>query len=90
VKRKLPLPKNEDKIKAKSALALKNTTSSEVVETRLRVLSGDQLDKSFRSMGIEYNYTLPDVIVEERKKMKIIDTQKILKEIRDDMDKHLS
>jgi hypothetical protein len=54
------------------------------------LLSGDELDKSFNSIGIKYNYTSPDAIVEKRKKMKIVDTQNILDEIRDEMDERLS
>jgi hypothetical protein len=73
MKRKLTLSIDDDVIKkSKSALALKNITLSEFVENDLKLLlSGDELDKSFNRIGIEYNYTSPDKIVEKRKKMKI-------------------
>jgi len=92
MKRKLTLSIDEDVInKVKSALALKNITLSGFVENYLKLLlSGDELDKSFNSIGIKYNYTSPDAIVEKRKKMKIVDTQNIIDEIRDEMDERLS
>ena len=70
---------------------MKNVTLSEFVETKLRLLlSVEEHDKSFIDIGIKYNYTSPDEIVEKRKKLKIVDTQKILDETRDEMDKRLS
>jgi len=92
VKKKLTLLIDEDIIiKAKSILLLKNVTLSEFVETKLRLLlSVEEHDKSFIDIGIKYNYTSPDEIVEKRKKLKIVDTQKILDETRDEMDKRLS
>lgn len=92
MKKKLTLLIDEDIIiKAKSILLLKNVTLSEFVETKLRLLlSVEEPDKSFIDIGIKYNYTSPDEIVEKRKKMKIVDTQKILDETRDEMDKRLS
>lgn len=92
MKKKLTLLIDEDIIiKAKSILLLKNVTLSEFVETKLRLLlSVEEHDKSFIDIGIKYNYTSPDEIVEKRKKMKIVDTQKILDETRDEMDKRLS
>lgn len=92
MKEKLTLLIDEDIIiKAKSILLLKNVTLSEFVETKLRLLlSVEEHDKSFIDIGIKYNYTSPDEIVEKRKKLKIVDTQKILDETRDEMDKRLS
>ncbi|AGO60019.1 DUF6364 family protein [Ferroplasma acidarmanus] len=92
MKKKLTLLIDEDIIiKAKSILLLKNVTLSEFVETKLRLLlSVEEHDKSFIDIGIKYNYTSPDEIVEKRKKLKIVDTQKILDETRDEMDKRLS
>ena len=92
MKKKLTLLIDEDIIiKAKSILLLKNVTLSEFVETKLRLLlSVEEHDKSFIDIGIKYNYTSPDEIVEKRKKMKIVDIQKILDETRDEMDKRLS
>jgi len=69
---------------------LKNITLSAFVENNLRLLlSEDELDKSFKSIGIKYNYTSPDAIVKEREKMKLVAPQKIIDEIRDEMDDRL-
>ena len=91
MKRKLTLSIDDDAIKrAKSALVLKNSTLSAFVENALKTLYlEDEIDKAFENVGIKYNYVSPNKIVEERKKMKIIDTKKIIDEIRDEMDERL-
>ena len=85
MKRKLTLSIDDDVIKkAKSILALKNTTLSTFVENNLKTLYfEEELDNAFESIGIKYNYISPDKIVKERKKMKVIDTKNIIDKIRD-------
>ncbi len=63
----------------------------EAVEDNLRSLYlKEEPNNAIKNSGLEYKYMPVEEIIKNRKGIKIVDTEEIINEIRDEMDERLS